>query len=152
MPIWPPMKPRSTLKCPSAPDFGSRCTRGSITVSPRPCIARPASIAARISSSASAAASTSGRLRYVRQRSGMTGGGGVAGDGEGDDERHVKRVDGKHREDDGQRSATDVVLDEREADHPGRDDVGEQRPPEDEKEPVPGERPQPGRQVATGEQ
>ena len=42
---------------------GTRCTRGSITVSPRPCAARPASTAARISSSVSASAATSGPLR-----------------------------------------------------------------------------------------
>ena len=42
---------------------GFRCTRGSITVSPRPCAARLASIAARISSSVIVSASMSRRLR-----------------------------------------------------------------------------------------
>src|SRR5262252_3275574 len=82
----------------------------------------------------------------------MTGWGGVAGDGKGDDERHVEREDDEHHQNDGQWGAADVILDEREADHPGRDDVGQQGPPEDEKEPVPVKRPQPGRQVAADEQ
>src|SRR6516162_5664691 len=82
----------------------------------------------------------------------MTDGGGVARDGKGYDERHVKREDDKHHEDDGQGGAADVILDECEADHPGRDDVGQQGPPEDKKEPVPGERPQPGRQVGADKQ
>src|SRR5215469_2701771 len=82
----------------------------------------------------------------------MTSRRGVARDGKGNDERDVKREDDKHHEDDGQRGAADVILDEREADHPGRDDVGQQGPPEDEKEPVPGERPQPRRQGGASEQ
>src|SRR5690242_5180667 len=53
------------LKCPLSDDSGIRCTRGSITVSPRPCAASAASTAARISSSVSARRSTSGPFRYA---------------------------------------------------------------------------------------
>src|SRR5260221_13744631 len=53
------------LKCPIAEDSGVRCTRGSTTVSPRPCAASAASTAARISSSPSARRSTSGPFRYA---------------------------------------------------------------------------------------
>src|SRR6187402_1109388 len=53
------------LKCPLSELSGTRWTRGSITVSPRPCAARAASTAARISSSVSARRATSGPLRYV---------------------------------------------------------------------------------------
>jgi hypothetical protein len=49
----------------------------------------------------------------------MNGWGGVAGNGKGDDERHVEREDDKHHQNDGQWGAADVILDEREADHPG---------------------------------
>src|ERR1700686_4714107 len=53
------------LKCPLSDDSGTRCTRGSTTVSPRPCAASAASTASRISSSVSARRSTSGPFRYA---------------------------------------------------------------------------------------
>ena len=54
--------PRSTLKWPLAAP-GSRWTRGSITVSPRPCAAKQVSIAPSISSSVILSSSMSRRLR-----------------------------------------------------------------------------------------
>src|SRR5579859_5473589 len=77
---------------------------------------------------------------------------GVARHGECNDERHVQGVDHEHHQHQGQRGAADVVPDEREADHPGRDDIGQQRPPEDQEEPLPGEQPQPGGQITAREQ
>ena len=61
--------------------------------------------------------------RRVRRR-------GVARHRERDHHRHVQREDHQHHGHQGQRGAPGVVADEGEADHPGRDDVGQQRPPE----------------------
>jgi glycosyltransferase XagB len=49
---------------------------------------------------------------------------GGAGDRERDGGRHVEREDHQHNQHQGKRRAPQVIADEREPDHPGRDDVG----------------------------
>ena len=63
----------------------------------------------------------------------------VAGDGEADDERDDDGEQHQHRREHDERVAAGVVLHEGELDQPCGDHIGEQGPPADEEELVPGE-------------
>jgi FMN reductase len=76
----------------------------------------------------------------------------VAGDGEGDQHRHVEGVDDEGESDDDQRSAGEAVAEEGVLDQAGGDRVGEQGPGADLEEAVPGEVVDPGEREEVGRQ